>query len=164
MNRAEKRQLVKTLQTKGLSREQATTYAERTASKTQNLRAAWEGEKVKLDVAQLMSYKEWKDKTYDHNRKAYQEWVLTHAGEVFTVELDPARKGTRQQNLIVQLQEDATSPKWLFWAGDLIPEREQPLLEQKRREQDEQEQAQKDEMENKIWNATEELLRREQEG
>lgn len=124
MGREQKREIARKLRKKGLPREVAEAYAERLTSETRNPRYAWEGEKVKLDVLQLTSYKEWKSEGIGPHRKKYQEWVLAHAGEVFTVEYDPEKveRGAKDVKTLVQLKEDTTEPKWLFWAGDLIPE------------------------------------------
>ena len=121
-NRQQRRELARKLRKKGLPREVAEAYAERLSSETINNRYCWEGEKVKLDLLQLTSYKEWKSEDLGPNRKKYQEWVLAHANDEFTVEYDPIRKANNAKDIhsIVQLKEDETEPKWLFWAGDLI--------------------------------------------
>ena len=124
MGREQKREIARKLRKKGLPREVAEAYAERLTSETRNPRYAWEGEKVKLDVLQLTSYKEWRSEGIGPHRKKYQDWVLAHAEDVFTVEYDPDKveRGAKDVKTLVQLKEDTTEPKWLFWAGDLIPE------------------------------------------
>ena len=87
--------------------------------RTQNPVTTWEGEKVKLDYNRISTYPDWPEM-----RNEYKEWVTAHKDDVFTVEFDPVKKEAKSPkvNKVVQLVEDTTSPKWLFFAGDLIPE------------------------------------------
>ena len=85
---------------------------------TTNPITAWEGEKVTLDYNRIISYPDWKQM-----REDYRNWVTEHKNDIFTVEFDPLKKErqTADYNSLVQFVEDETKPKWLFWAGDLIP-------------------------------------------
>ena len=119
MNRAERRATVKKLTKNGVTRASAETFVKRMNDRTQNPVTTWEGEKVKLDYNRISTYPDWPEM-----RKEYREWVTTHKDDVFTVEFDPVKKKAKSQNVnkVVQFVEDTTSPKWLFFAGDLIPE------------------------------------------
>ena len=118
MNREERRAAVKKLTKKGLTRGSATTFVKRMDAITINPITTWEGEQVTLDYNRIISYPDWKQL-----RKDYRDWVTEHKNDVFTVEFDPLKKEkqTADYNSFVQLKEDETNPKWLFWAGDLIP-------------------------------------------
>ncbi len=52
----------------------------------------------------------------DYNKllPAYKEFCEKNAGRIFTVEY-----GGRKNPSIVCLAEDESTPKWLFWVGDL---------------------------------------------
>lgn len=130
MNRAQRREIQKVLRDKSrgdkkLSKNTAKSFTIRLDNQTQNDTTAWEGEKVVLDLERIKSYPDWKEM-----RKDYREWVEAHEGEIFTVEFDPEKKknSTLDVSYWVQLVEDTTEPKWLFWAGDLIrqPNQEKP--------------------------------------
>lgn len=118
MNREERRVAVKKLTKKGLTKESAITFVKRMDSITTNPITAWEGEKVTLDYNRIISYPDWKQM-----REDYRNWVTEHKNDIFTVEFDPLKKErqTADYNSLVQFVEDETKPKWLFWAGDLIP-------------------------------------------
>ena len=70
-----------------------------------------QGSKVKLNIKQIKSHPDHKKKT-----KAYRDWIDSHAEDIFTVEYDK----NNNPLVLVCLKEDTTSPKWLFWTGDLI--------------------------------------------
>lgn len=118
MNREERRAAVKKLTKKGLTKERAITFVKRMDSITTNPITAWEGEKVTLDYNRIISYPDWKQM-----REDYRNWVTEHKNDIFTVEFDSLKKErqTTDYNSLVQFVEDETKPKWLFWAGDLIP-------------------------------------------
>ena len=118
MNREERRAAVKKLAKKGLTKESAITFVKRIDSITTNPITTWEGEKVTLDYNRIISYPDWKQM-----REDYRNWVTEHKNDIFTVEFDPLKKEkqTADYNSFVQFVEDETKPKWLFWAGDLIP-------------------------------------------
>lgn len=118
MNREERRAAVKKLAKKGLTKESAITFVKRMDSITTNPITTWEGEKVTLDYNRIISYPDWKQM-----REDYRNWVTEHKNDIFTVEFDPLKKErqTTDYNSLVQFVEDETKPKWLFWAGDLIP-------------------------------------------
>lgn len=119
MNRAERRATVKKLTNKGVTKASAETFVIRMNNQTRNPITAWEGEKVKLDYDRITTYPDWNELRDD-----YKTWIITHKDEVFTVEFDPVKVREKASNVdkVVQLVEDATSPKWLFFVGDLIPE------------------------------------------
>lgn len=119
MNRAERRATVKKLTNKGVTKASAETFVMRMNNQTRNPITAWEGEKVKLDYDRITAYPDWAEL-----REDYKNWIATHKNEVFTVEFDPIKVREKASNVdkVVQLVEDTTSPKWLFFVGDLIPE------------------------------------------
>ena len=125
MNRKGRREIQKVLRKNGYTKNSAKTFTMRLDNQTANDTTAWEGEKVKIDVERIKSYPDWREM-----RKDYREWIESHEGEVFTVEFDPSKKenNSMETNIFVQLKEDTTEPKWLFWAGDLIrePNQEKP--------------------------------------
>lgn len=118
MNREQKRNLKKRLMKAGLSKESAETFMMRMEAKTNNPLYAWEGKKVTLDYERLITYPD-----YPIMREDYKAWIEAHKDEVFTVEYDPRRVEMKAEdvNTFVQLAEDTTDPKWLWWVGDLIP-------------------------------------------
>lgn len=118
MNREERRAAVKKLTKKGLTKESAETFVKRMSAITTNPVTVWEGEKVILDYNRIITYPDWKQL-----REEYRNWVTEHKDDVFTVEFDTSKKKNQADdyNNFVQLAEDETKPKWLFWAGDLIP-------------------------------------------
>lgn len=132
MNREERRAVAKRLgKKKGMTLEQAQTFLKRMDSITTNPTTAWEGEKVKLDYNRIITNPDW-----IRMRKDYKAWINAHKDDVFTVEFDPAKKenNSRTKDIWVQLVEDETEPKWLFWAGDLIPEAGQNKPDTKKEE------------------------------
>lgn len=80
--------------------------------------SCFEGEKVKINYEQIKNSKDW-----DKLNLKYKEFIETHKDEIFTVEFDPIKKelNAKTKDLLVQLKEDETKPKWLFQARDLIP-------------------------------------------
>ena len=118
MNREERRAAVKQLVKKGVPKESAETFVKRMSSITLNPTTTWEGEQVMLDYNRIITYPDWKIQ-----RKDYKDWVTENKDKIFTVEFDPIKKErhSNDYNTLVQLKEDETKPKWLFWAGDLIP-------------------------------------------
>ena len=118
MNREQRRNMTKVLVKKGLTKESAETFIMRLNNTTLNPVEAWEGEQVKLDYNRIVSYPDWKQMRDD-----YREWVEANKDTIFTVEFDPYKKekNSSDVNNFVQFVEDTTNPKWLFWAGDLIP-------------------------------------------
>ena len=70
-----------------------------------------EGTKVKLNIKQIKSHPD-----YERLTDKYKSWVEEHRNYIFTVEYDP--KHTVNPTLLC-LAEDESSPKWLFWEGDL---------------------------------------------
>lgn len=122
MNREERRKFDKKLQKAGFSSEQRNNINVRLKTQdlklTENPTTCWEGEKVKLDYNRITSYPD-----YSQLRPEYREFIEANKNKVFTVEFDPFKKERAIQNVdsMVQLEEDTTKPKWLFWAGDLIP-------------------------------------------
>lgn len=67
------------------------------------------GDKVMLDVRRIMSDPDW-----PHFKLEYQQFVIEHAGDVFTL-----KKEARQQGpfSFVSFEEDTTDPKWLWFTG-----------------------------------------------
>lgn len=56
-------------------------------------------------------------------REDFKRWVLDHEGEIFHVEYDEKRaaKEKEDKQILVQLKEDTTEPKWLFFTSTLTP-------------------------------------------
>lgn len=118
MNREQLRNFRKNLKKSSLPEQVQEDIIERLLIQSSNPVSCYEGEKVRLDYARITSYKDW-----DRLRPEYKEFVEKHKNDIFTVEFDPVKKETKAENLetMVQLKEDPTVPKFLFWAGDLIP-------------------------------------------
>lgn len=117
-NRKARRERLQKLRDAGMNKTDAKYMIERLSSKTRNPITCWEGEKVTLDFERLSHYKD-----YEKLRQEYKEFIEMNRSKVFTVEFDPYRKAhdTKDKASLVQLVEDESDPKWLFWAGDLIP-------------------------------------------
>lgn len=71
-----------------------------------------EGTKVKINVNKLR-----KEKNYYKRRIDWRNFIETNIDKIFTVEYDANKK---ENPALVCLKEDNTSPKWLFYIGDLI--------------------------------------------
>lgn len=67
------------------------------------------GDKVMLNMDAITS-----EKGYDQKLPAYKAFCESNVGQVFTVEYV---EGMRPS--VVCLVEDESTPKWLFWVGDL---------------------------------------------
>lgn len=117
-NRKARRERQQKLREAGLTKTEAKFMIERLSSKTRNPISCWEGEKVKIDFERIYHYKD-----YEKLNPKYKEFIENNRSTVFTVEFDPYRKqhNTKDKENMVQLVEDESVPKWLFWAGDLIP-------------------------------------------
>lgn len=83
-----------------------------------NPTTCYEGQKVMLDYERITSYQDW-----PRMRDEYKDFIISHKDDIFTVEFDEQKKlnGDSNYDSMVQLKEDTTKPKFLFWAGDLIP-------------------------------------------
>lgn len=114
MNREQKRKAIKSLTAKGYTTKQAEAMLIMKAV-AESKKFLKEGDKVKLNVPQMMSRPEWKTDV-DQNKARFQAWVLAHRDEVLTVEYD---KNHTKDPAIVCVREDETNPKWMFWEGDL---------------------------------------------
>lgn len=68
------------------------------------------GDKVQLNLSAIVNRP-----GYDKMLPAYRRFCEESEGKIFTAEYD---KNVRQS--MVCLAEDTTSPKWLFWIGDLV--------------------------------------------
>lgn len=68
-----------------------------------------EGDKVRLNLEVIK-----KHPGYSQKLPTYRRFCEENADTVFTVEYD-----RKVHNGVVSLVEDTTSPKWLFWIGDL---------------------------------------------
>lgn len=69
-----------------------------------------DGDKVKLKVEQIASRQDFVSKT-----SKYKEWLYANAEKVFTVH----RVYPDELHSLIELEEDKTEPKWLWWDGDL---------------------------------------------
>ena len=122
MNREQRRNTVKQLQKKGLTKESAQTFVDRMEYAEQGHDyQLWEGEKVKLNYKRITSYKDWPKL----NQK-YRDFVEANKNTVLTVEFDDVRRKEASKNKGVtsmcQFAEDASEIKWLFYGVDLLPE------------------------------------------
>ena len=117
-NRRSRRDRLQKLRDVGYTKIEGKYMIDRLSTKTRNPISCWEGEKVKLDFERLANYKD-----YEKLSDRYKEFIENNRSAVFTVEFDPYRKehNTKDKENLVQLVEDTSNPKWLFWAGDLIP-------------------------------------------
>lgn len=70
-----------------------------------------EGEKVKIDYKKITE-----SPNFKNSQKEYIEWIENNKENVFTVEYDENHK---KNPVLIQLKEDTTVPKWLFWEGYL---------------------------------------------
>ena len=109
MNREQKRALEKRLRSAGRSAKQirAVVHMEDSASERIYLK---DGEKVKINVAQIRGYKVWPDFNPE-----YQKFVEANADTVFTVMHEKGLKPC-----FICFEEDARTPKWLFYERDLV--------------------------------------------
>ena len=71
-----------------------------------------EGDKVKLNVPMIKSHPDW----IKHDSE-YKKFVEDNDGVEFTVEYDENKK---DKPSVVQLKEDTSRQKWLFWDGNLL--------------------------------------------
>lgn len=67
------------------------------------------GDKVKLDIEKIKA-----EKGYDQRLPAYRQFCEQNVDRIFTVEYAEGMKPS-----VVCLAEDESTPKWLFWTGDL---------------------------------------------
>ncbi len=67
------------------------------------------GDKVMLDLERITHRP-----NYNKLVPAYREFCEKNAGRIFTVVYEKGKNSS-----IVCLAEDETTPKWLFWVGDL---------------------------------------------
>ena len=115
MNRAEKRAQVKKLQKAvGISREDA---IEAVRKYSQPKISLYEGTKVQINYDEIVSHPDW-----EKMNPKYKNFVETHKDGVYTVEYDATKKANNSSDKasLVCLAEDENSPKWLFFASDLI--------------------------------------------
>ena len=71
------------------------------------------GEKVKLNYDLITSRP-----SYAGLTQRYVDWIEANKNNVFTVECVPNYE--HKNPVIVELVEDESFPKWLFWIGDLV--------------------------------------------
>ena len=71
------------------------------------------GEKVKLNYDLITNRP-----SYAGLTQRYIDWIEANKDNVFTVECVPNYE--HKNPVIVQLAEDKSFPKWLFWKGDLV--------------------------------------------
>lgn len=71
------------------------------------------GEKVKLNYDLITNRP-----SYAGLTQKYIDWIEANKNNVFTVECVPNYE--HKNPVIVQLVEDESFPKWLFWIGDLV--------------------------------------------
>ncbi len=106
MNRIERRRLSKAGQTRQFLDDLSKIAEIKKAMKDLVLQP---GDKVRLNMETITSAK-----GYDKKLPAYKAFCENNAGRVFTVEYVDGMHPS-----VVCLAEDESSPKWLFWTGDL---------------------------------------------
>jgi hypothetical protein len=102
MNREERRNKVKQLQSQGMTKENAKNIVER-ANKISKDSTIPEGTKVKLDINKV-----------EMGNPVRNKWINKHKNETFTVKYNP-RYG--EDPKLVEFEEDDT---WLWYVGELI--------------------------------------------
>lgn len=102
MNRAQRRKFDKAVGFDGASA---------VAEALQNETKIPDGAKVKLNVDQITARKDYRSKL-----PAYQDFVVRNRNTVFTAR----RVWPMKRHSFLELEEDTTKPKWLWWDGDLI--------------------------------------------
>ena len=70
-----------------------------------------EGDKVRLKTDRIIQHKDWAGKNPN-----YKSFVTSNHDTVFTVQFEPK---FAKDHTLACLKEDPSSPKWLFWVGDL---------------------------------------------
>lgn len=130
LNRKQKRDIKKVLKKESCQEEKINAFFNKIENNKSNPNMAYEGELVKIDYAAIVLSKDW-----GILNKKYKNWLKENQDKIFTVEYDKNRGENfkKEKHILVQLKEDTTNPKWLFWAGYLIPEKGQDLkkLEEK---------------------------------
>lgn len=118
MNREQRRKLQKDFVKKGFDKDQAKkmVYLQDIREGNKEGSRLTDGTAVKIDVSRCLAVKGDKEK----NPK-YVEFVKANAGRVFHVQ----HQADKPDSSIVELLEDLTEPKWLFWEGDLIKIKEE---------------------------------------
>lgn len=101
MNRAERREFVKNVKKRDISKEVAEAYL---TAKDLGIRNFDEDDKVRLNVKRIKSQKD-----YPKMNPRYREFVEANENTVFTVH--------NEREILVSLKEQ---PEWLFWSGNLI--------------------------------------------
>lgn len=117
INREDRRKYTQFLLRKGVSENNIKDFFKRNKENIKSPEKVYEGQKVKIDIVKILFYKD-----YEKFSSSYKQWIKKNQDKVFTVEYDPYRKenNTKDVNLLVQLKEDETKPKWLFFVNDLI--------------------------------------------
>lgn len=69
------------------------------------------GDKVMFDLVKIS-----KDPEYNHFKQEYKDFIINHAGDVFTL-----RKEAKQEGpfALVSFIEDETEPRWMHYLGHL---------------------------------------------
>lgn len=107
MNREQKREFIRRAKKRGVSEEQANLYL--TLKSGFNTTKIKDGDKVKLDIKMIKS-----EKSYGDKHSEYKDFIEASEDVVYTVQIEDC-KGN-----FVSLREN---PKWLFWTGNLIPQK-----------------------------------------
>lgn len=118
MNRETRRKLTKEVKKRGLSDVQAKAYVEvvnradeirkNGASATTPEKHFEDGDKVMINIDAIKARQ-----NYEHMSENYKQFVENSAGVVYTAHIE--------QQKLVSFEEE---PRWLFWSGDLIGEKE----------------------------------------
>lgn len=118
MNRETRRKLEKTARKRGLSESQAKAYVEvvnradairqNGVGETTPEKHFEEGEKVRINIAAVKARQ-----NYEKMSEVYKEFIENSEGVVYTAHIEHTK--------LISFLED---PRWLFWSGDLIGEKE----------------------------------------
>lgn len=124
MNRDQRRAMEKALRKKGLSKENAKAYVQIMnnadairlggAGEISPPKHIEEGDKIRLDISRVKARK-----NYGRMAQGYRDFVESAGDTVFTAHVE-------RENMI-SLTED---PRWLFWSGDLIINREDDAIDE----------------------------------
>lgn len=109
-NRKDRRALLKAARGSGVSKEEVIKFIETTEPTVEGVRPLEEGQRVRLNVATIMS-----DVNYPNKVEEYRNFVEQNSDKIFTVEYDERHTDGH----FVSLVEDTREVKWLWWVGEL---------------------------------------------
>lgn len=108
MNRKQRREYGQQLRRKGVTQEDIAMFFKLLAAESRDLR---DGDKVRIDIERIQAHPD-----YDKMNSNYKQFLEDHKEAVFTI--SSVKKGFGK--CFIELEEDATDPKWLWCSDDLI--------------------------------------------